>query len=76
MSNAIDQDIIDALTNKIINKSNSIAQLLNIGYIPNESINASLQYSVILLDCYKHASIFSQKQLMKLEQLYNKIMKL
>ena len=68
--------MLDVLENRISGIADSIQVLVNEGYIPNKIKDTILSWSSILIDAYENVDILSREQQIKLDRIYNKVLKL
>ena len=68
--------VLDVLENRISGIADSIQVLVNEGYIPNKIKDTILSWSSILIDAYENVDILSREQQIKLDRIYNKVLKL
>lgn len=74
--NKLKEAMVDILNNRISAIADTIQVLLNEGYVPNKNKNTILSWSSILIDAYQNVDILSKEQQDKLDNIYNKILKL
>ena len=70
------QVMLDVLENRVSGIASSINNLNEQGYIPNKKKRTVLDWSIILIHAYENIDIFSKEQQMKLDAIYNKVLKL
>lgn len=70
------ETVLDVLENRISSIADCIQALLEQGYIPNNNKTTILNWSAILIDAYENIDVLSVEQHTKLDNLYNKILKL
>lgn len=68
--------MLDVLQNRISGIADSIQVLVNEGYIPNRNKDTILNWSSILIDAYENIDVLSEEQHVKLDRIYNKVLKL
>lgn len=74
--NNLKQEIVSTLKNRVEAISSAIIALLDAGYIPNKNKTTILNWSSILIDAYENIDILSKEQQDKLDNLFNKVIKL
>lgn len=72
----IKESILVTLENRATSISNAIRVLFEEGYIPNKNKFTILNWSTILLHAYENIDVFTEEQHKKLDDLFNKILKL
>jgi hypothetical protein len=70
------EKILDILEDKISNTSNNVAIFFNEGYIPDKNKAIIINWASILTHAYENIDVLTKEQHIKLDILYNKIMKL
>lgn len=70
------QEMLDALNTRVSSIVDICIALINDGYIPNKNKSNKLSWSVIMIDAFENIDVLSVEQHNKLEDLYNKVMKL
>ena len=70
------QEMLDALNTRVSSIVDICIALINDGYIPNKNKINKLSWSVIMIDAFENIDVLSVEQHNKLEDLYNKVMKL
>ena len=68
--------MLDVLENRMSGIADCIQVLFDNGYIPNKNKITVLTWTPILIDAYENIDLFNEKQIDKLDKLYNKIIKL
>ena len=68
--------MLDILKNRVSGVADCINALFEEGYIPNKNKYTILDFSSILIDAYENIDILSEEQHSKLDNLYNKVLKL
>lgn len=74
--NTIKEAVLDVLDNRISGIADSIITLLNEGYIPNKSKNVIIRWGGLLVDAYLNIDGFTTEQQTKLDNIYNKILRI
>ena len=72
----INNTMLSVLENRMLSIADCIQFLCTEGYIPNRNKNVILNWSNILIDAYQNINIFSPEQHTRLDNIYNKILKL
>ena len=70
------QEMLDTLNTRVSSIVDICIALINDGYIPNKNKSNKLSWSVIMIDAFENIDVLSVEQHNKLEELYNKVMKL
>lgn len=70
------QAMLDALENRMSGIADCIQVLFAEGYIPNKNKMTILNWSSILIDAYENIDVLSSEQQKKLDNIYNKVIKL
>lgn len=70
------EKILDILEDKISTTSNNVVVFLNEGYIPNKNKSIIINWASILTHAYENINVLTKEQHIKLDILYNKIIKL
>lgn len=70
------QEMLDTLNARVSSIVDICIALINDGYIPNKNKSNKLSWSVIMIDAFENIDVLSVEQHNKLEELYNKVMKL
>ena len=68
--------MLDVLENRVSGIADNIQVLVNEGFIPNKIKNTMLSWSLILIDAYENIDVLSEEQHKKLDNLYNRVIKL
>ena len=68
--------VLDVLENRISGIADCIIALLDEGYIPNKSKNVIITWGSILTDAYQNIDMFTEEQQTKLDNIYNKVIRL
>lgn len=68
--------MLDILKNRVSGVADCINALFEEGYIPNKNKYTILDFSSILIDVYENIDVLSEEQHNKLDNLYNKVLKL
>lgn len=68
--------MLDILKNRVSGVADCINALFEEGYIPNKNKYTILDFSSILIDAYGNIDVLSEEQHSKLDNLYNKVLKL
>ena len=68
--------MLDILENRVSGVADCINALFEEGYIPNKNKYTILDFSSILIDAYENIDVLSEEQHSKLDNLYNKVLKL
>ena len=70
------QAMLDVLEERMSGISSCIQVLFDNGYIPNKNKMTILNWSAILIDAYENVDVLSKEQQYKLDNLYNRVLKL
>ena len=70
------QAMLDVLENRMSGIADCIQVLFDNGYIPNKNKMTILNWSAILIDAYENVDVLSKEQQDKLDNLYNRVLKL
>ncbi len=70
------QAMLDVLEDRMSGIADCIVVLLDNGYIPNKNKTTILDWSAILIDAYENVDVLSREQQNKLDNIYNKVLKL
>ena len=70
------QAMLDVLENRISSIADCIQALFDQGYIPSKNKMTILNWSSILIDAYENVDVLSKEQQEKLDNVYNKVLKL
>ena len=68
--------MLDVLENRMSGIADCIQVLFENGYIPNKNKVTILNWSAILIDAYENVDVLSKEQQDKLDNLYNRVLKL
>lgn len=68
--------MLDVLENRMSGIADCIQVLFDNGYIPNKNKMTILNWTAILIDAYENVDVLSIKQHNKLDNLYNRVLKL
>lgn len=72
----LNKTMLDVLENKMSGIADCIKILFDNGYIPNKNKITILNWSAILIDAYENVDVLSKEQQDKLDNLYNRVLKL
>lgn len=70
------QAMLDVLEERRSGIADCIQILFDNGYIPNKNKMTILNWSAILIDAYENVDVLSKEQQDKLDNLYNRVLKL
>lgn len=70
------QAMLDVLEERMSGIADCIQILFDNGYIPNKNKITILNWSAILIDAYENVDVLSKEQQDKLDNLYNRVLKL
>jgi len=70
------QTMLDVLENRVSGIADCILVLFDNGYTPNKNKMTILDWCSILIDAYENIDVLSEEQHKKLDNLYNKVIKL
>jgi hypothetical protein len=70
------QAMLDVLEERMSGIADCIQILFDNGYIPNKNKMTILNWSAILIDAYENVDVLSKEQQDKLDNLYNRVLKL
>ena len=70
------ETMLDVLENRMSGIADCIQALFEQGYIPNNNKRNILSWSAILIDAYENIDVLSVEQHNKLDNLYNRVLKL
>lgn len=73
---ALKTTILDVLQDRTSRIADVIQMLFSEGYNPNKNKITILNWSSILIDAYENVDLLSEEQQCKLDNLYNKVLKL
>lgn len=68
--------MLDVLKDRISGIADCILVLLDNGYIPNKNKTTILDWSSILIDAYENIDVLTKEQHKRLDNIYNKVLKL
>ncbi len=68
--------MLDVLENRMSGITDCIQVLFDNGYIPNKNKMTILNWTAILIDAYQNIDILSIEQHNKLDNIYNRVLKL
>ena len=68
--------MLDVLEERMSGIADCIQILFDNGYIPNKNKMTILNWSAILIDAYENVDVLSKEQQDKLDNLYNRVLKL
>ena len=68
--------MLDVLENRMSGVADCIQVLFDNGYIPNKNKMTILNWTAILIDAYQNIDILSIEQHNKLDNIYNRVLKL
>lgn len=70
------ETMLDVLQNRMSGIADSIQMLFNEGYNLNKNKITILDWTSILIDAYENVDLLSSEQQIKLDNIYNKVLKL
>ena len=70
------QAMLDVLENRMSGIADCIQVLFDNGYIPNKNKMTILNWTAILIDAYENVDVLSIEQHNKLDNIYNRVLKL
>ena len=70
------ETMLDVLQDRVSSIADCIQVLFDNGYIPNKNKMTILNWSAILIDAYENVDVLSKEQHIKLDNVYNKVLKL
>ena len=70
------ETMLDVLQNRMSGIADSIQMLFNEGYNLNKNKITILDWTSILIDAYENIDLLSSEQQIKLDNIYNKVLKL
>ena len=73
---ALKNTMLDVLQNRMSGIADCITVLFENGYVPNKNKITILNWSAILIDAYENVEVLSKEQQDKLDNLYNRVLKL
>ena len=68
--------MLDVLENRMSGIADCIQVLFDNGYIPNKNKMNILNWTAILIDAYENVDVLSIEQHNKLDNIYNRVLKL
>jgi hypothetical protein len=68
--------MLDVLENRMSGIADCIQVLFDNGYIPNKNKMTILNWTAILIDSYENVDVLSIEQHNKLDNIYNRVLKL
>ena len=68
--------MLDVLQHRISSIADSIQVLVNEGFVPNKNKDTLLNWTSILIHAYENVDVLSKEQHKKLDNIYNKVLKL
>ena len=68
--------MLDVLENRMSGIADCIQVLFDNGYIPNKNKMTVLNWTSILIDAYENVDVLSIEQHNKLDNIYNRVLKL
>jgi hypothetical protein len=68
--------MLDVLENRMSGIADCIQILFDNGYIPNKNKMTILNWTAILIDAYENVDVLSIEQHDKLDNIYNRVLKL
>ena len=71
----LNKAMLDVLENRMSGIANSITVLIDKGYIPNKNKMTVLNWTPILIDAYENIDLLTEEQQIKLDKIYEKIIK-
>ena len=72
----LNKAMLDVLENRMSGIADCIQVLFDNGYIPNKNKMTILNWTAILIDAYQNIDILSIEQHNKLDNIYNRVLKL
>lgn len=70
------ETMLDVLQSRMSGIADSIQMLFNEGYNLNKNKITILDWTSILIDAYENVDLLSSEQQIKLDNIYNKVLKL
>lgn len=70
------ETMLDVLQSRMSGIADSIQMLFNEGYNLNKNKITILDWTSILIDAYENVDLLSSEQQVKLDNIYNKVLKL
>lgn len=71
----LNKAMLDVLENRMSGIADSITVLIDKGYIPNKNKMTVLNWTPILIDAYENIALLTEEQQIKLDKIYEKIIK-
>lgn len=71
----LNKAMLDVLENRMSGIADSIIVLIDKGYIPNKNKMTVLNWTPILIDAYENIALLTEEQQIKLDKIYEKIIK-
>ena len=71
----LNKAMLDVLENRMSGIADSITVLIDKGYVPNKNKMTILNWTPILIDAYENIALFTEEQQIKLDKIYEKIIK-
>ena len=71
----LNKAMLDFLENRMSGIADSITVLIDKGYVPNKNKITILTWTPILIDAYENIALFTEEQQIKLDKIYEKIIK-
>lgn len=68
--------MLGVLKNRTSSIADCIQNLISEGYVPNKNKTIILSWSTLLIHAYENIDVFDKEQHDKLDNLYNKVLKL
>lgn len=72
----LNKAMLDVLKNRMSGIADCITVLIDRGFIPNKNKMTILNWTPILIDAYENIALFTEEQENKLNEIYNKVIKL
>lgn len=72
----LNKAMLDVLKNRMSGIADCITVLIDRGFIPNKNKMTILNWTPILIDAYENIALFTEEQESKLNEIYNKVIKL
>ena len=70
------QAMLDVLNDRVSGIADCIVVLLDQGYLPNKNKVTIIDWSSILIDAYENIDVFTKEQQDRLDNIYNRVLKL
>lgn len=71
----LNKAMLDVLENRMSGIADSITVLIDKGYVPNKNKMTILNWTPILIDAYENIALLTEEQQIKLDKIYEKIIK-